>query len=113
MTISENGSATNGVHESSHGYDIWEFGKYDRDNNLEGEVKAYNRQYSYDKSSMPSSYWSNVKNSCDITKNWVLGVYTQKVGEPRDYLYARYMLQGTQLYSPSYVEKLLNSKRKP
>lgn len=45
MSISNICSLSNGVHESSHGYDFGKNGKYTKSEFLPGEVKAYDRQF--------------------------------------------------------------------
>ncbi len=111
MEISGNGSSDNGVHESSHGYDLWKRGT-DTDKNWDiGEIKAYGRQYSYNRS-MPASYWGSVKNRCDITSSWVLRVYSFKDGS-KNYLYAdRLMSSYKKIFTPSEIEKMLDQARK-
>ncbi|GAB6010087.1 hypothetical protein [Dysgonomonas reticulitermitis] len=110
MQISGCGSTENGVHESAHGYDLWKGGVSTGDNWDTREIKAYGRQYSYNLSSMPSSYWGGIKSRSDITPGWVRGVYNMD-GTTRNYLYAKYILQGIQA-SPAQIEKMLDQRRK-
>jgi uncharacterized protein RhaS with RHS repeats len=75
MDISGNGSIPNGIHESSHGYDIWQNGGYTKGNYLSGESKAYGRQFSFDSKSIPTSDWYKpIHNSSDINGSYVLGI---------------------------------------
>ena len=111
MDIAGYGSTANGIHESTHGYDLWKNGDNSRDNYIGREIKAYSRQYSYNSSSLPKSYWGGVNSLQDITSNWVIGAYTQLSGGGRHYLYGEFLL-GKRLYSPSYIEKFLKSKKK-
>lgn len=109
MQVSGYGSIENGVHESAHGYDLWTGGANTRDNWDTREIKAYGRQYSYNPSSIPSSYWGGVKSRSDITPGWVRGAYSMD-GATRNYLYARYILQGVQA-SPTQIERMLDLRR--
>jgi RHS repeat-associated protein len=74
MDIANNGSTSNGVHESSHGYDLWKNGRYTKTTALPGEVKAYGRQFSFDKSSLPISDFGRANSLSNIDPRWVLGI---------------------------------------
>jgi RHS repeat-associated protein len=74
MEIAGNGSKANGIHESSHGYDLWQKGNYTRQNYLSGEVKAYGRQFSFDKNSVPISDFGRANSLNNIDGRWVLGI---------------------------------------
>ncbi|MDR0546708.1 MAG: hypothetical protein LBG77_03870 [Dysgonamonadaceae bacterium] len=79
MNISGNGSIANGIHESTHGYDLWKNGGNTKNNYLGREVKAYQRQFSYAQSSLPTSYIDNFTSIGSIgliTNDWVLGIRT-------------------------------------
>ena len=121
MQIAGNGSIENGIHESTHGYDIWKGGPNTKDNWDTREIKAYGRQFSYNASSLPNSYWGSVNNRSDITPGWVRGAYNEVpignamggVSTARDYIYAKYILQGSRIqYSPAAIEKMLDQRRK-
>lgn len=121
MQIAGSGSIENGVHESTHGYDIWKGGSNTTSNWDIREIKAYGRQFSYNASSLPNSYWGNVNNRSDITPGWVRGAYNEVpirnvmsgVSTTRDYIYAKYILQGSRIqYSPATIEKMLDQRRK-
>ena len=57
MNIADNGNTTNGVHESSHGYDVWKNGMPKNIENIyNAEIKVYGRQFSFGgQSAMPQS----------------------------------------------------------
>ncbi|MCD7972133.1 MAG: DUF6443 domain-containing protein [Candidatus Azobacteroides sp.] len=74
MDIADNGAKANGIHESSHGYDLWKNGNYTKDNYLSGEVKAYSRQFSFDKNSVPTSDFGRAKSLSNINGRWILGI---------------------------------------
>jgi hypothetical protein len=74
MNISGSGNISNGIHESSHGYDLWKSGRPTERNAVQGEVKAYSRQFSYDKYSLPISDFGRAKSLNDINPRWVLGI---------------------------------------
>ena len=95
LTISGNGSIANGIHESTHGYDIWKNGGNTTSNWNSREIKAYSRQFSYNKNSLPNSYFGTVNSLQDITKNWVYGAYDSS-GGTKKYLYVHYLLQGVE-----------------
>lgn len=80
------GAKSNGVHESSHGYDLWKNGRVTENTAITGEVKAYSRQFSFDKSSMPVSDFGQANSLGDINHRWVLGI-----NNSGDYLYIRYV----------------------
>lgn len=86
MDIAGNGAKSNGVHESSHGYDLWKNGRVTENTAITGEVKAYSRQFSFDKSSMPVSDFGQANSLGDINHRWVLGI-----NNSGDYLYIRYV----------------------
>ena len=74
MEIANNGSVSNGLHESSHGYDIWQNGAYTKGNVLAGESKAYGREFSFG-TAIPSSDWYKpIKSLSDINGSYVLGI---------------------------------------
>ncbi|MFC4676614.1 RHS repeat domain-containing protein, partial [Dysgonomonas termitidis] len=101
-----------GVHESAHGYDLWKGGGITRSNFAPREIKAYGRQFSYDKSSLPNSYWGGISNRSNITEGWVYGVYNE-VGGVRNYLYADKLLENSRVqYTSAAVERLLDQRRK-
>jgi RHS repeat-associated protein len=85
MDIANNGSLANGVHESSHGYDLWQKGRPTEKTAIAGEVKAYSRQFSFDKYSMPTSDFGRANSLSDINHRWVLGI-----NQGGDYLYIRF-----------------------
>jgi hypothetical protein len=75
MDIVGDGSAANGIHESSHGYDIWKQGwPQNLVARMDGEVKAYQRQYSFDESSMPVSIFGGAKSLSGIDYPWIYGI---------------------------------------
>ncbi|MDD3036930.1 RHS repeat domain-containing protein [Bacteroides sp.] len=86
MDIAGNGAESNGIHESSHGYDLWKNGRYTKSSIIPGEVKAYSRQFSFDKSSMPISDFGRANSLSDINPRWVLGL-----NSGGDYLYIKYV----------------------
>jgi RHS repeat-associated protein len=86
MDIANNGSTSNGVHESSHGYDLWKNGRPTENTAIAGEVKAYSRQFSFDESSMPISDFGRANSLNDINHRWVLGI-----NNGGDYLYIRFV----------------------
>ena len=121
MQIAGYGSIENGIHESTHGYDIWKGGANTTDNWDTREIKAYGRQFSYNASSLPNSYRGSINTRSDITSGWIQGVYNEVStrnamgGESttRDYIYAKYILQGSRIqYSPAAIEQLLDQRRK-
>lgn len=86
MDIAGNGAKSNGVHESSHGYDLWKKGRPTENTAIAGEVKAYSRQFSFEKSSMPVSDFGRANSLSDVNHRWVLGI-----NNSGDYLYIRYV----------------------
>jgi len=81
MEIAGNGDIANGVHEASHGYDIWMNGATTigmKGNMIQREVKAYSRQFSYEKKSLPATYdqseFGKANSLIDINNRWVLGI---------------------------------------
>ncbi|MCL1937621.1 MAG: hypothetical protein FWF52_04405 [Candidatus Azobacteroides sp.] len=77
MDIANNDSISNGIHESSHGYDWWKNGKPTvgyGGNFIPVEEKAYSRQFSYNKSTLPISYFGRANFLNDINGRWVLGI---------------------------------------
>ena len=73
-----------GVHESSHGYDFWK----NRVTAMESELKAYQRQYSFDQTSMPKSVnlSGNVTRFDMITPSYIIGIYDNNHQFPYLYL---------------------------
>ncbi len=67
-----------GLHESSHGYDFAKLGgTYLEHEKIPGEIKAYQRQFSFSPKSIPMSVgFKRVKNFNQITQAWVLNIYT-------------------------------------
>ncbi|MDR2408008.1 MAG: RHS repeat-associated core domain-containing protein, partial [Bacteroidales bacterium] len=111
MEIANNGSITNGIHESAHGYDLWKGGKNTAHNWDAREIKAYKRQFSYDSSSIPNSYWGKVNGLQDITTKWVYGIYNN-ANTRREYIYVKYLLQGKVKRTNSEIEQWLDDLRK-
>ncbi|MCC8146140.1 MAG: DUF6443 domain-containing protein [Bacteroidales bacterium] len=90
MTIANNGSISNGIHESSHGYDIWKNGGvYGRSNYMLGEIKAYRRQFSFDKQTLPVSDFGRAKSLKDIDGRWIFGINSNG-----SYLYIENVFKG-------------------
>jgi hypothetical protein len=89
MDIANNGSTSNGVHESSHGYDLWKNGRYTSTNVLQGEVKAYSRQFSFDRYSVPISDFGRASSLGSIDPRWVLGINNNG-----DYIYINKLFPG-------------------
>ena len=100
MKIAGNGSIINGIHESSHGYDLSQ-GRDTQKNFFEREIKAYSRQFVYGGSSaMPASDWYKpVQGLQDITKSYILGITDNK----GDYIYAK------RYYGTSYDYKAMRN----
>ncbi len=86
MDIANNGSVSNGIHESSHGYDLWRNGRPTERTAIPGEIKAYSRQFSFDNSSLPVSKFGKANSLSDINHRWVLGI-----NNAGDYLYIRFV----------------------
>jgi RHS repeat-associated protein len=74
MNIADNGAISNGVHESSHGFDIWKNGAYNKGNAIDGEIKAYGRQFSFNSKSVPVSDFGRANSLKDINQKWVYGI---------------------------------------
>jgi RHS repeat-associated protein len=108
MTIAGSGNMANGIHESKHGYDLWKNTETTVSNNIESEIRAYGRQFSFDNKSMPSSYWGKINSLQDITRNWVYGIYSTDKGK-KEYIYIQ---QGKVKVSNKDIEAWLNSLRK-
>jgi RHS repeat-associated protein len=111
MEIANNGSITNGIHESAHGYDLWKGGYNTAQNWDAREIKAYSRQFSFDKESIPNSYWGKVNRLQDISTNWVYGIYNS-ANKQREYLYVKYFTQGKIKLTNSEIEKWIDGLRK-
>ena len=86
MDIANNGSKSNGIHESSHGYDLWQDGRPTERTAIAGEVKTYSRQFSFDKSSMPISDFDRANSLSDTNHRWKLGI-----NNTGDYLNIRFV----------------------
>ena len=104
MNIADGGSITNGIHESSHGYDVWKKGMPKNSNELyETEIKAYGRQFSLSGgNAMPCSDGETVTSLSDINPRYILGIQDNKGG----YLYAPSILGSS--YTPKEVRRILN-----
>jgi len=74
MTIAGNGDVANGIHESSHGYDLWTEGRPKINDPLGQDVKAYQRQFSFDPKSMPLSDFGRATSLQSITPKWIFGI---------------------------------------
>jgi RHS repeat-associated protein len=111
MEIANNGSITNGIHESAHGYDLWKGGENTARNWDTREIKAYSRQFSFDRESIPNSYWGKVNGLQDITTKWVYGIYND-ANTRREYIYVKYFLQGKVKRTNSEIEQWLDGLRK-
>jgi RHS repeat-associated protein len=109
MSIVGKGDMANGVHESSHGYDIWKAGRMPQANEVyDAEIKANGRQISYGGASvMPFSYWGKVETLRDITIPWIMGILDAK----GDYLYPK-KIGGERYYNKAETTKYLNNLRK-
>jgi hypothetical protein len=107
MNIAGNGSVSNGVHESSHGFDIWKSGMPKTVPDFYAtETKAYGRQFSLGGSSaMPSSDWGRVNSLRDITTPWVSGITHN--GE---YMYGQQIMGAK--YNKALIRSLLNEYKK-
>ncbi|MCL1938193.1 MAG: hypothetical protein FWF52_07345 [Candidatus Azobacteroides sp.] len=103
MNIAGNGNLPNGVHESSHGFDIWKSGMLkDIAAFYSGEAKAYGRQFSFGgKSAMPHSEGGNINSLKDVTINWVIGI----IDSNGDYMYPKQLLGNK--YNKAYIKSLL------
>jgi RHS repeat-associated protein len=121
MRIAGSGNVENGIHESTHGYDMWKGGPNTTSNWDTREIKAYGRQFSYNASSLPNSYWGSINTRSDITPGWVRGAYNEvstnnsmgRTTMTRDYLYAKWIMQNSsRQYTPVEIEKLLDQRRK-
>jgi len=107
MNIAGNGNVANGIHESSHGFDIWKSGMPSTVPAFyTTETKAYGRQFSFGGSSvMPSSDWGSVRSLSDITTPWVTGITHNG-----DYMYGQ-QIMGTK-YNRALLRALINEYRK-
>jgi hypothetical protein len=74
MNIAGNGNITNGIHESSHGYDLCTEGRPKTNNPLGQDVKAYQRQFSFDPNSMPVFDFGRAISLQSITPKWIFGI---------------------------------------
>jgi RHS repeat-associated protein len=103
MNVAGNGNTTNGVHESSHGYDVWKKGMPKEVGSLyDTEIKAYGRQYSFGgQSAMPQSDGGTVKSFSNITPCYILGIQDGEGG----YMYAPSIIGPR--YSPAYVKSII------
>ena len=86
MNIAGNGSNPNGIHESSHGYDLWKGGINTQKNAIDREIKTYSRQFSYNKKSLPISDFGKANTLNDINQKWVYGI-----NPGGDYIYIKYV----------------------
>jgi hypothetical protein len=95
----------NGIHESSHGYDLLRSptGEYGRDNYLDGEVKAYGRQHSYNSSTLPASYVGRAASRNDINHDWVIGIQNSS----GVFIYVKKLMQNA--YDAGAVRTRLNN----
>ena len=55
-------------------------------NYISGEVKAYSRQFSYDKSTLPISDFGRANSLNNINNRWVLGIQSKGI-----YIYIKLM----------------------
>jgi RHS repeat-associated protein len=108
MKIIGNGNIANGIHESSHGYDVFKSGMPKKvDDFYATETKAYGRQFSYGGSSvMPYSDWGRVNSLGDVITPWVTGI-TNSTG---DYMYGQQILGAK--YNKALIRSLLNEYKK-
>ncbi len=53
---------------------MWKNGNYTKTNYLSGEIKAYSRQFSFDKNSVPISDFGQAKSLNSIDERWILGI---------------------------------------
>ena len=107
MNIAGNGNVTNGIHESSHRYDLWKGGGMPTSTSAfySTETKAYGRQFSFGgKSAMPYSEWGSVNSLGNVTTNWVVGITDSK----GDYMYPKQLLGDK--YNKAQVRAILFSK---
>ena len=95
-------SISNAVHESSHGYDLFKNGTYNRDNYLNGEIRAYGRQFSFT-GELPNSYIGSANSIKAITEKWVLGIQVNN-----EFIYAKFMMGPA--YNYKSVLRILNKK---
>jgi RHS repeat-associated protein len=107
MDISGNGSIPNGVHESSHGFDVWKSGM--PQNTVKGiypgEIKAYSRQFSLGgASAMPISDYGKIGTISDISYPWIAGI-KDSYGA---YLYPKQILGAKY----PYLEKMIKASLK-
>ena len=99
MDIAGKGSTANGVHESFHGYDLWQNGRPTEKTAIPGEVKAYSRQFSFDKSGMPISDFGRANSLNDINNRWVLGI-----NNGGEYIYIKFVYPNR---NPNDILKLI------
>jgi len=67
----------NGVHEATHGYQVYKTGGITQAGRFDAEVSAYQRQFSFDPVSVQTkvpSEWGSIKGRSDFNKNWVIGI---------------------------------------
>jgi hypothetical protein len=108
MNIAGNGDLSNGVHESSHGFDIWKGGMPKTiEKFYSTEIKAYGRQFSFGGSSaIPASDWGSIKSLNDIITPWVTGIKSSD-GE---YMYGKQILGAK--YNKAQIKALLKEYKK-
>lgn len=88
MEIANAGEVSNGIHESSHGYDLWKKGRPQTPADaIDGEIKAYSRQFSYNSNSIPNSYFGRANSLHDINYRWVYGIQSPD----GDFLYMKFV----------------------
>ncbi len=71
-------SDANGIHEATHGFQIFSKGPITQSGRFDAEVSAYQRQYSFDSNSVTAhapSDWGSIGGRSDITPNWVMGLH--------------------------------------
>jgi len=95
-------SIANTVHEASHAYDLFKNGTYNRDNYLNGEIRAYGRQFSFT-GELPNSYIGSANSIKAITEKWVLGIQVNN-----EFIYAKFMMGPA--YNYKSVLRILNEK---
>lgn len=111
-------SDANGIHESTHGYQIYKgeiTGGAKGKNTYQGggetlfrvEMSAYRRQFAVDPTSVQNnvpSYPNNARTIQDITRNWILGINNKG-----DFIYARILLGAA--YDAKTIRKYLDSQK--